>query len=65
MEEQDEFNPYTGGYMRTSSASKVRQEIIDRTTNTLRDAKSTDPELVINVVLIFALQFFLFRFLVS
>jgi len=60
--EEEGFNPYTGGYMKTSSAHK---SISDRAQNSLRGAKGTDPELVINVVLILALQFFLFRFLVS
>jgi len=51
--------------MQTPSASKVRQDLINRTTDKLRGAKNTDPELVINVVLILFLQFLLFRFLVS
>ena len=65
MDEEKYYNPYTGSYMQTPSASKVRQDLINRTTDKLRGAKNTDPELVINVVLILFLQFLLFRFLVS
>ena len=63
MDEERIYNPYTGSYMQAPSAAKVRKEIVDRTANTFREAKNTDPELVINVVVILFLQFLLFRFL--
>lgn len=66
MEEQNtRYNPYTGTYMQIPEGNKVRKELINRTTNTLREARNTDPELVINVALILLLQFLLFKFLVG
>lgn len=64
MEEQNtRYNPYTGTYMQLPEGNKVRKELISRTTNTLREARNSDPELVINVALILFLQFLLFKFL--
>ena len=65
MEEEKVYNPYTGGYVQLPTAGKVKKELLNRTTQSLRDARNTDPELVINVALILFLQLLLFRFLVG
>ncbi|MDT8446044.1 MAG: hypothetical protein RRB13_03980 [bacterium] len=51
--------------MTMPDGAKVRKELINRTTNTFREAKNTDPELVINLALIFLLQLLLFKFLIG